>query len=295
MSQNPVPNPPNPVPQPAGTGDPYAQNANMAIELAMRNAGLLDKLDFPDSEDYRQYMPRLNGFMNFHQTQGLKLWLQEDITFTPVLGQQQYVWGPGGDINMPRPTRIIAGYFTYPVGSSSGGGQLIQTDSGISIQTDSGQLISTSGGTISGSGQSIKVRYPLSQLSRDEFNNLGVLNVQGITNSFFVDKQQLAVNVWLWLNPDLFTSQSTVTLTTQVQVNQVISITDQMNFPIEWFQFMHWGFACEIDQGQPLAVQAKNEKMRDMYQEKLEDFDVEDTSTYIVPDTRLGFGSGRFA
>jgi hypothetical protein len=261
MSQLPVPNPPNPATVFSGSIDQYAQSAGEAIEFAMRNASLLDKLDQPDSEDYRQYMPRLNGLINFEQTQGLKLWLQEDISFTPVEGQQSYAWGPTGDVVMTRPTRIIAGYFTYP-------------------------LIDTS---------NIQVRFPLYQLSRDEFNNLGVLNVQGITNSFFVDKQQNNVIVWLWLNPDAFTAEAVVTFTTQVQVNQIISITDTTNFPIEWFQFIHWALACEIDQGQPSAVQAKNESMRDYYRDKLEGFDVEDTSTYIQPDTRLGFTTGRFA
>jgi len=290
MSQLPVPNPPNPVPQPAGTGDPFAQTATYAIELAMRDAGLLDKMDEPDSEDYRQYLGRLNMMINFEQTQGLKLFLQEDVSFVPILGQQRYAWGPGGDITMPRPTRIIAGYFTFPTNTV---GEVIQTDAGITIQTDSGLSITTSGGGAPLSN--IQVRFPLYQLSRDEWNNLGVLNAPGLTNSFFVDKQQFYLNLWLWLNPDAFTSQATVTFTTQVQVNQAISITDQMNFPIEWFQWMHWALACEIDQGQPMAIQAKNESMRDSYHEKLVDFDVEDTSTYIQADPRVGHSTGRFA
>jgi hypothetical protein len=292
MSQLPVPNPPNPVPQPPGTLDNYAQSAAQAVEFAMRNAGLLDKLDMPDSEDYRQYIPRLNGLINFEQTQGLKLWLQEDITFTPVQGQQLYAMGPNGDIIMPRPTRVIAGYFTFPTGA--GGTGVIQTDAGIDIQTDSGQLIQASQ-TGSGAQTNVQVRFPLTPLSRDEFNNLGVLNVQGITNSYFADKQQNNLNLWLWLNPDAFTALATVTVTTQTQINQIISITDAMNFPIEWFQFVHWGLSCEIDQGQPLAVQNKNEGMRDYYRDKLEGFDVEDTSTFLQPDSRMFSSVGKFA
>lgn len=261
MSQLPVPNPPNPVPQPAGTGAPYLQNANMAIELAMRDAGLIDFMDDPKSEDYRQYLPRLQYLINFEQTQGIKLWLQENVTMTPVLNQQSYLWGPGGDIVMPRPTRIIEGFFTFPLSATSG----------------------------------IQTRYPLYQLSRQEFNQLGVLNTPGITNSFFVDKQQFNLIVWLWLLPDLFTSQATVTFVTQTQINQVISITDQMNFPIEWFQFLHWALACEIDQGQPMAVQSKNEGQRDYYRNALENFDVEDASTYIQADPRVTVDTQRFA
>lgn len=261
MSQLPVPNPPNPVPQGTGVGDTYSQSALVVIDWAMRNAVLLDFEDQPTSEDYRQYLGRLNAIINFEQTQGLKLWLQENITMTPVLNQQVYAWGPGGDIIMPRPTRIIEGFYTFP-------------------------LIATSG---------IQTRYPLQQLSRSDFNQLGVLNTPGITNSFFVDKQQTFLNLWLWLLPDAFTAQATVTFVTQTQINQVISITDQMNFPIEWFQYLHWKLASQIDQGQPAAVQAKNEAQAEFYRTALEDFDVEDTSTYIQVDPRVQFSAGRFA
>jgi hypothetical protein len=261
MSQSPVPNPPNPVPQSSGTGYAYSQSANMIIEMAMRDAGLIDKAEFPDSDDYAEYMQRLNMMINFEQTQGLKLWLQENVTITPVLNQQSYAFGPNGDVVMPRPTRIISGFFTFPTSITNG----------------------------------IQVRYPLYQMSRDEFNNLGVLNVPGIMNSFFADKQQLNLIVWLWLLPDLFTSQATCTFVTQTQVNQVISLTDQMNFPIEWFQYLHWNLAAEIDTGQPAAIQAQNDSMASFYRTALENFDVEDTSTFLQMDYRNTINNGRFA
>lgn len=261
MSQLPVPNPPNPIPQGTGTGDPFSTSAIVAIDWAMRDAGLLDFAQEPTSEDFRQYLGRLNALINFEQTQGLKLWLQQNVTMTPVLNQQVYAWGPGGDIIMPRPTRIIEGFFTFPLSATSG----------------------------------IQTRFPLTQLSRSDFNNLGVLNTPGITNSFFVDKQQAFLNVWLWLLPDLFTSQATVTFVTQTQINQAISLTDQMNFPIEWFQYLHWKLASEIDQGQPMAVQMKNDNNAEFYRTALENFDVEDTSTTIQADFRIYGNTGRFA
>jgi hypothetical protein len=261
MSQPPVPNPPNPVPQPAGTGDPNSTSVYTVIELAMRDAGLLDQAELPDSEDLRQYMLRMNQLINFQQTQGLKLWLQENVSFTPVLNQQSYLIGPTGDIIMPRPTRVIEGFFTFPLPATAG----------------------------------IQTRYPLYQMARQEFNQLGVLNVPGITNSFFYDKQQNQGVLWLWLLPDLFTSQATVTFVMQTQINQSISLTDNMNFPIEWFQYLHWGLASEIDTAQPAKIQEENDKNRDMYLAALENFDVEDASTYIQADPRLMFDHGRFA
>lgn len=261
MSQLPVPNPPNPVPQGPGTGDPLIYSASTVIELAMRNAGLLDKAEFPDSDDLREYMIRLTMLINFEQTQGLKLWLQENITISPVIGQQSYAFGPTGDVQMPRPTRIIEGFFTFPTSITGG----------------------------------IQIRYPLYQMSRQEFNQLGVLNVPGIMNSFFADKQQMNLIVWLWLLPDLFTSLATCTFVTQTQINQPISITDTMNFPVEWGQYLHWGLAAQIDQGQPIAVQDKNTTNAEFYRNALENFDVEDASTYLQVDPRAQMHTGRFA
>lgn len=261
MSQLPVPNPPNPAP--AGGGTPYGQaySPYHVIEEAMRDAGYLDLLDTPTSEHLRMYITRLQELVNTEQTRGLKLWLQEDVAFTPVEGQQSYAFGPAGDVQMPRPSRIIEGYFTFPTSIAGG----------------------------------LQVRYPLIQLSRRDFNMLGVLNAQGITNSFFVDRQQVNTIVWLWLNPDAFTAMATVHLVCQVQVNQLISLTDTVNFPVEWFSYLHWALADEISTGQPAKVQEKCLAKRADYRMVLEGFDVEDASTLIQPDPRMQYVGGRFA
>lgn len=258
MSQFPVPNPPNPVPQPAGTGYANAQTAYHVVCEAMHDACYLDLAEDPGSDELALYLPRLNELINTEQTQGLKLWLQEDVSFTPVQSQQTYAIGPAGDIVMPRPTRIIEAYFMLPV-AQVGGQQVI---------------------------------YPLIPLSRNEWDMLGTRNPPGITNSYFVDKQQNQLNLNLWLNPDAYTASATVHLICQVQVNQIISVTDSMNFPIEWFSYLHWALADEISTGQPAAVQAKCQMMRQFYWQKLWSFDVEDTSTALQVDPQMAYGTG---
>lgn len=226
----------------------------------MRDAGYLGTLDDPSSDDLAEYIPRLNELVNMEQTQGLKLWLQEDVSFTPVESQQSYALGPSGDVVMPRPTRIIEGYFMLPT-------------------TDTG---------------GIEIIYPLIQLSRNEWDTLGVRNPQGITNSYFVDKQQENLIVWLWLNPTAYTATATVHFICQCAINQVISITDAVNFPPEQFIYLHWALADEISTGQPVAIQAKCSRMREYYRQKLEAFDVEDTSTFFQADPRATYFGQRF-
>jgi hypothetical protein len=44
-----------------------------------------------------------------------------------------------------------------------------------------------------------------------------------------------------------------------------------------------------------MLIQEQNNSNRDMYRAALENFDVEDTSTYLQVDPRMQFNSGRFA
>lgn len=260
MSQPPVPNPPNPVPAPAGTGYSGMYTYYRIIKDAMFEAGYLDMLEDPSADDLAQYLPRFNNLVNLEQTQGLKLWLQEDVSFTPVQGQQSYAMGPSGDIVMTRPTRVIEAYFMLPT-ALTGGQQII---------------------------------YPLIPMSRSDWDMIGARNPLGITNSYFIDKQQNNLIVWIWLNPDAYTAQATVHLICQVQTNGIVSVTDVGNFPVEWGMYFTWAMADEICNGQPLAIQQKCKAQREYYRQFLEGFDVEDVSTSFVADPRIMFERGRF-
>jgi len=254
MSQNPVPTPVNPVTPPIGAGPIYFNSAQRIIQFAMWDAKILGRGQEPSSEDFAEYMPRLNELVNYYQTQGLKLWLQQDIAITPIAGQNLYSIGPSGNVVQPRPPRILEAYYQ---------------DSNFN-------------------------RRPLIPLSRQEWDYLSTLVQQGAINSYFVDKQQFVTNFWLWLTPDATAATGTVHALEQIQVNNSISLTDQMNFPQEWFILLHWGLAEQISQGQPLAIQQVCQSMAQRYQDALEAWDVEDASTMFQPDQRSGFGSNRF-
>lgn len=61
------------------------------IRDAMHDAGLLQEGDDPNSEQLATYMRRLCDIINLWQTQGLKLFLQEEITVPMVAGQGEYL------------------------------------------------------------------------------------------------------------------------------------------------------------------------------------------------------------
>jgi hypothetical protein len=212
----------------------------------MRNAGKLQTGDDPSSEDYAMYMPVLNDIFNFFQTSGIKLWLNYDLSITLVAGQALYTLGPTGNVIMTKPLRVMQGYFLDQYGD----------------------------------------QQPLIPMSWDEYKRLSNVTQQGSLNSYFVDKQQLTLNVYFWLTPDVTAALGTGHIIIQQQVTNIISLTDSMNFPQEWFIALHWALCDEIATGQPEAITARAATKAKIYKEALEDWDVEDASTSFAPDQR---------
>jgi hypothetical protein len=251
-------------PQPVnpGTGPANTNNAYQVITLAMRNAGYLDKLQDPSSDDLAEYMPRLNSLVNFEITQGLKLWLEQDVSFTAIQGYNNYQFGSnctntvaGTYFNVPRPLSVKEAYWQDAWGN----------------------------------------RRPLISMSRNDWDTLGTVITQGPVNSYYSDRQQNFLNLWIWLSADYWTANyGQVHAILRVQANQVISITDAMNFPVEWFQFLQWALAAEIDTGQPKEITDTCDKMTAFYRNALEGWDTEDANTVFQPDSRTQYVLNRF-
>lgn len=218
--------------------------------MAMLDSGLLQKGSDPDSEDFANYMQRLNDLINLWQTQGIKLWLQEEFPISLVVGVRQYVLGPAGALLAVKPTRVLSSAF---YADSSGN------------------------------------RRPLSIISRDEWMKLSNITNQGAINSYFPDKQQdnLAINLWLTPDADAATGQAVFLI--QNQVPNLVSLTDSMAFPQEWFVALRWGLADEICTGQPQAIMSRCAAKAAIYFNMLESWDVEDASTSFAPDTQGGW------
>lgn len=234
-----------------------SNNAYGIICDAMVDAGLLQKGDRPDSDDLAVNMRRLNDVINLWQTQGLKLFLQEEVNVPLTIGQTQYVLGPTGPaVVMARPPRILQG-FIVTTGSN--------------------------------------VRRPLVNISRDEWERLSqITGNDGQINSFMVDKQAAQTNLNLWPAPDSVEVLNTATFLMQIQAPNPISLTDQVGFPQEWRIALRWGLADDICTGQPEAIMSRCAQNAKRYRDALEDWDVEDAPTMFNVDSRMYQGYGRF-
>jgi len=84
------------------------------INDAMHDAGFLEEGEDPNSEQLSSNFRRLNDIINLWQTQGLKLFLLEELTIPLVAGTSTYSIGPGKTINMVKPSRILDAYVKTP-------------------------------------------------------------------------------------------------------------------------------------------------------------------------------------
>jgi hypothetical protein len=228
--------------------------AQRIIRMAYKDAGLIQDGDEPTGEQYADGLMRLNDIANLWQTQGLKLWLNQDLGVPLIAGQGNYSLGPGGSVDMAKPMRVIESYYL----DSSG------------------------------------IRRPLVPLSWDDYFRLSQVNQTGQINSYFVNKQQFKLDLFFWNIPDALAATGTVHLLIQNQITQMVSLTDTTAFPIEWSMGLRWGLADELATGQPQTIMDRCERKATAYRQALEDWDVEDAPTSFTPDQRALYATSSF-
>ena len=223
------------------------------ITDAMHDAGYLEEGELPNSEQLAANFRRLNDIINLWQTQGLKLFLLQEITLTLVASQHTYTFGAdiSCDVVMTKPSRVVDAY-----------------------------VLNTTG-----------IRRPLIPIAWKDWNLLPqVTGNEGIINSYMVDKQAEFLGVRFWNSPDALEAMNTVVLTMQIAAPNAINLQEDMDFPQEWRIALRWGLADDICTGQPQAIMDRCSERAQTYRAALEDWDVEDAPTKFTPGTRNGYG-----
>lgn len=235
---------------------PAVNTAAWVIYSAMRDAGYLPKGQVPSTDDYTENMGRLNEIINLEQTQGVKLFLLEDLSVTLTAGTGTYTFGPAGMTVMDKPLQVVDAYY-----SDSNG-----------------------------------IRRPLIPLAWLDYNRLSQVTQTGPINSYFVDKQATLLTVKFWLVPDTTAATGTVHLTIRRQIDNFAATSDLASmFPTEWALFLRWALADDISTGQPQVIMDRCERKANYYRGRLEDWDVEDAPTRFTPDRQGGYQTGSFA
>lgn len=231
----------------------------LLITEAYRNAGKLDQESEPNSPQLAQGLNKLNVLINYEQTQGLKLWLDQDISIAaPILtaGTALYTLGPGGTVVLAgKPLRVLQGYYV---------------------------------------DQSNNRRPIDPPMAREQYYRLSNVTNQGAITSYYVDKQQNTLNVYLWNTPDAEAALGTVHLIIQTQITNMVALTDAISFPLEWFMYLQWALGEQLATGQPESIISRCERMAARYRTAIEGWDVEDADTRFVPDSRSMQDRGSF-
>ena len=225
------------------------------INDAMHDAGLLEEGEIANSEQLATNFRRLSDIINLWQTQGLKLFLLQQIDVTLIASTGLYSFGPTGTVVMAKPSRVLQANVVTPAG----------------------------------------VQRPLVPMSWNDWMTLSQRNRPGTISSYFVDKQTTLLNVHFWNPPDATDAANKAQMLMQVEAPNPVNLEESMNFPQEWRIALRWGLADDICTGQPAAIMERCAQRSVIYRTALEDWDVEDTPTSFAPDTRSGYGvQGRF-
>lgn len=88
------------------------------IKDAMFNAGYLQEGQDPNSEQLATNFRRLNDLINLWQTQGLKLFLNREVTVPIVAGQNEYLFNNPAEVPQKPYTRVLQGRVVDPNGTT---------------------------------------------------------------------------------------------------------------------------------------------------------------------------------
>lgn len=276
------------------------------IADAYFDAGLLQEGQSPNSEQFVSGMRRLEDLINLWQTRGLKLWLNQDVPIPLVVGQNLYQMGAGLGIDMTRPLQVIDVYYqaenrvaatALTVGTTYVITEVGTTDftlCGAVLNAAGVAFVATAAGTGTGTASATNVRRPLTVLARSDYIRLSQTVNKGQVTCYYADKQQTSLNLFLWNTPDATAATGTVHVIIRAQVTNAISLTETMNFPIEWRMALRWGLADELSTGQPQAIMDRCQQRAEATRTALEDWDVEDAPTRFTPDPQMSYYRGSF-
>lgn len=231
---------------------------------ALMDTGKLGLGREPNSEQLSNGMRRLNKYVNWLQTQGAILWVQEDLAIqAPVLqaGVSAYPLGIGGVSTVPalspiaKPRRVIEAYWTDPFPAAT--------------------------------------RRPIDVIARNIWDTYSTTTQQGTVVAVYPDKQKDQIICNLWQTPNPQAALGAVHLICDLQIPNFSQLTDTMFFPIEWALCLEWGLAHQLCTGMPQEVIERCKGMSEKYEADLLGWDQEDGSTTFQPDPRGGYTGKR--
>ena len=231
----------------------YSVTRDQIISSALRKLGVLELGATPDTDTVNNGAQVLNLMIKQWMTDGIKLWTIVEDVLPLVANKNSYTIGPSGDLVTDKPLRLIQAFLR-------------------NIQVTP------------------NVDTPMQIFSKEQYNVLGSKNSTGTPNSVFLDPNTTYSTAYIYLTPDSNVATNyQMHLVVQKPIEDILTATSVPNFPVEWMQALTWGLADQLALEYGLPVNHRQEIMTraESYKSKLEDWDVENSSTYFTPDTRM--------
>lgn len=220
------------------------------IKTAYQNNKQLAAAQEPSSLQYQQGFNRLCDMIAFMNTQGQKLFMLVDTAVTLTAGQAVYTFSPTGTTVMTKPERVDQAWYQDNSGASN-------------------------------------TRRPLTELSWQEWSYLSGTNQQGSINQYLQERLATQLRVTLWCVPD--STQATngqLHLLLRCQIPREVQLTDDTQFPQEWFLALSWLLADELSSGLAMEIQQKTQAKAEYYRNEMLSWDVETAEVFFTPDSR---------
>jgi hypothetical protein len=299
------------------------------VKTIMRNLQALDPSVEPTSNDTTNISEALNILIKAVAKKGCALWVTQEITIPMCPGVGAYPVGPTA--GYVADIVVVSGGTGYTAGTWAAVGGTLGTVASGTYTVSSGAVLAMTvlvpgdsytadptSYTLSGAGigfvgnadiagytgsRPLKVLQSgsfirnswgndstLLQISRQEYDIMGSKSAAGTPNQFYYDVGLVNGTIYL-LNVPL-DNTSSIHFQIQRQFYDMVSGTDNFDFPQEWFQWLKWAGTAELSL--EYAVSDKLLTLIEGKAAKFEDecfgFSVEEASTYFTVDTRGGRG-----
>lgn len=231
----------------------FALTRDDIINYALRKIGRLDLGSTPDTDTVTNAATALDMMIKSWITRGIKLWTITELTLPLVASQTKYVIGPtGANLVTDKPMRLKQAWLR---------------DITVTPNTD----------------------IPLNIISQYDYNVFGSKFSTGTPNSAYLEVGRDNSNLYLYLTPDSYSGTNyQVHIVTQRTIQDAGISTNNLDFPQEWLYTLGWNLAAEIalDNGVEAQKITYIETKAQKLLMEVEDFDIEQTSTFFTPDMR---------
>lgn len=224
-------------------------NRDSIISAALRKIAALSKGQTVDTYDTANGNEALNAMLKSFQGKGMPLWAISEYTFALGIGQKEYVFGVGQAIDIPAPLKVLQAYRTCAGNSAD-----------------------------------------LHVITRHDYNEQQPQSSNtGVPVHLLYTPGNQTGTVKLWPAPDTTTAATTtITIMYQRPFEDMVSATDNLDFPQYWHEAVIYGLAWRLapEYGLPIADRKDLEKQAMYHLEEAMSFGTEEGSLFFTPEWR---------